>query len=81
MKVDRTILMGMMENYHKLAKGGEKLALLVSSNEVEPKVAYDTARTLASFGRYMLDALERAEAWGYAEWVERMEKALHATRS
>jgi hypothetical protein len=81
MNVDRVILLGMMDNYHKLATAGEKLALLINSGECTPRVAYDTARTLASFGQYMLDALERVERWGYADWLKRTQEALHGKRS
>jgi hypothetical protein len=81
MKVDRVILLGMMDNYHKLASAGEKLAYCLIERTMKPDTAYDTARTLASFGQYMLDALDQAEAWGYAEWAARMQRLLDATRS
>jgi hypothetical protein len=80
MKVDQVILRGMMENYHKLATGGERLAALLLDNSIPPDLAYDTTRTLASFGGYMLDALEQVGAWGYAEFMQRQEKVLRGNR-
>lgn len=80
MKIDRVIFEQVLEEYHTLAKAGEKLKALIAVDVIHPEEAGRYASKIAHEGRYLLERLDRIERYGVMEWMARTERAFAAVR-